>query len=106
MKSKYIVTSRLKAQQGKEDAMRLVLQKAVMECAHHEGMPLYSVQQSKAEPATFLFYEHFDSEETFKAHMESEEIAALVPELEELLDGEPKVEFWSMAGCTGGIQCQ
>ncbi|SIO12668.1 putative quinol monooxygenase [Halodesulfovibrio marinisediminis] len=100
-----VVTSHLRAKQGKEAELRSALEQLVQDCDHHEGLLLYSVHQDASDPASFLFYEHFLSEKAFRDHLASEELVNAQAILSELVEGESKIETWRMAARIGEI-CQ
>lgn len=100
-----VVTAHLRAKHGKEDELRIALEQLVQDCGHHEGLLLYSVHQDTADPASFLFYEHYLSEKALKDHLASAELVNAQPIFNELVDGEPKIETWRMAARIGEI-CQ
>ena len=98
-----VVSARLRAKSGKEDELKRVLSETVAACKEHKGLLLYSVQQDREDPASFLFYEHFSSQEAFQSHLDSPELAAAGKVLGELLDGEPEIRTWEMANSIGGF---
>lgn len=105
LKDILVVTSRLRAKQGKEDELRNALEQLIQECGHHEGLLLYSVHQDPSDLRSFLFYEHFLSERAFKDHLASEELAKAKVILENLIEGESQIDTWRMVSRIGEI-CQ
>ena len=102
----YITTTRLRALEGKAEELKEILRQTIKDCANHEGLLLYSVQQNTADPHEFLFYEHFVSEEALRAHLETPEIAKALKAFKGVVDeGARRLEIWKYIEATGGFTC-
>lgn len=102
----YITTARLRAREGKAEELKEILRQTIKDCATHEGLLLYSVQQNAADPHEFLFYEHFASEEALRAHLDTPEIAKALKAFTGVVDEESRsLETWKYIEATGGFTC-
>ena len=98
-----IVTATLRAKAGKEDALKVLLERAIKDSAHHKGLLFYSVQQNRQVPAEFIFLENFASQQDLDAHLAELGNMPVFAEIAELLDGEAKIDTWTSIAYTGGI---
>jgi quinol monooxygenase YgiN len=86
----------IKVKPGLEERAKQVLLSAVAPTRAETGCLNYDLHQSASDPAEFLFYENWASEEAFNAHTAStaEHRLALRQRLSELVDGPARLTFW------------
>ncbi len=101
----FIMTCRLKAKEGCEERLRLLLEDAVKQCSGQEGLMVYCLHQGKNDPAVFMLYEQFTSEASYRMHLDSDVIRKVQDKLIDILHEQPTVDFWVMLGKTGKKQC-
>jgi quinol monooxygenase YgiN len=90
------VVATLKIQPGKESEFEAVfgaLQEQVR--ANEPGCLMYDLFKSKAEEATYVVMEKYESEDALKAHGKTEYFRAAGPKLGGVLGGAPKVEYFT-----------
>lgn len=105
-KNLYITTARVRAVEGKAEELKAILAELVRDCAHHEGLLLYSAQQSATDPHEFLFYEHFASEAALQAHLDTPEISKALKAFEGVVDEESRsLETWKHVEAIGDFTC-
>lgn len=86
------VIANIKVKEDKvEEAKTFFKQLAVDTLAAEEGTLEYLVHQRKDEPATFVFYEKYSSDEAFAIH--GKNLAAKGKEFAGLLAGAPEIIF-------------
>ena len=64
--------------------------------ANEPGTLFYQLFQSKTDPATYYFLEHYASEEALKSHGESQHYLAAAPKLGACLAGAPDLQYLNM----------
>lgn len=84
----YIVNARLLAKPGQEDAILEAMRHVVPASRAEPGCIAYFAHQDVNDPRRFMFYEQYDDEAAFAAHIASEHYARWVagmiaPALEE-----------------------
>ncbi len=89
------VTAYITARPGRENALKAQLEAVIDACAHQEGLILYSVHQSLSNPAHFVFYEQFASQEALDKHAASEELRRHHEATKDMVL-ERSVETWQM----------
>ena len=90
------VIAAIRVKTGEEARARDVLERAVGPTLQEPGCLAYELHQSTANPAEFMFYERWSSEDALAAHAASTapHRARLRQQLGELADGRPTVTRW------------
>ena len=94
------VVATVKVKHGHEEQARQALRAAVAPTRAEPGCLQYDLHQSTTDPAQFLFYEAWSSDETFKAHSAStaEYRLELRKHLGGLMVGSPSLTLWHKVG--------
>ena len=93
-----VVVAHLAAKPGCEEALKAVLLSLVGPTRTEEGCLLYDLHQGIAEPARFVFYENWASQEALNKHLGSEHLRGTVGKATDLMDGQPSiVTYWKIA---------
>ena len=80
-----VITAVLKAQPGKEDALRQTLHQVIPPSREEEGCLTYVLHESIDTPGTFVFYEKYKHAEALDDHVNSPHYQAYRKEAESLL---------------------
>lgn len=75
-----------------QDAARDLIQELADESRKEEGIVDYQISEDIEDPRLFRFFEVYEDEGAFNAHMETEHVQEFVAGLSELVDGEPEME--------------
>lgn len=97
----HTIVAKLQAVEGKQDELRAALTEMVAAVKANEAgaVPTYSLHVANDDPATFLFYEQYTSDEAMQAHGQTAHMAELGAKLKGLLAGRPVIEhFTQIAG--------
>ena len=90
------VVARIRVKAGHEDTARDLLQAAVLPTLQEPGCLEYALHQSATDPAEFMFYERWESDDALTAHAASTAPHRVVlrQQLGELVDGTAYVGRW------------
>ena len=90
------VVATITVKAGQEARARAALQAIVPPTLQEPGCLAYDLHQSVTEPAVFMFFERWESDEALAAHAASSapHRLALREQLAELADGRPLVTRW------------
>jgi len=91
----YSVVAQVRAKPGKEDALRAATLPLIAQVRHDPKNLVYFLQEDRAKPGHFIFYEIFASEADFEAHNAMPYVQEWFAKLPELADG--GVEVMKMA---------
>lgn len=86
-----VVVARLKAKPGKESELEAELKALIPQTHREPGCLLYRLHRAVEDPARFVFYEHWASEEAFNAHMQTPYLQALLPRIPDLTAEPPDI---------------
>ena len=81
------VIARMTAQPGKEQELRSALESLVEPTLAEDGCVNYDLHVAHDDPATFFFYENWESAEKLQAHLANDHLVAFASRLDELLVG-------------------
>ena len=81
------VIARMTARQGKEQELRSALEELVPTTLAEDGNVNYDLHVSTDDPATFFFYENWESGEALDAHLANDHLVAFANRLDDLLVG-------------------
>jgi len=81
------VVATMRAQAGKEDALRDALISLVEPTTQEKGYVNYDLHQSIEDPAEFAFYENWESPEALDDHLAAPHLVDFVGKTPDLLDG-------------------
>lgn len=81
-----ILTAMVKAKAGQEEAVKEALVSLVEPTRKEPGCLCYNLHQSKSDPALFMFYEQWASQEAIEAHGKSPHMKALGDKLKDRTD--------------------
>lgn len=96
MSEAFTVIARIRAAEGKSDALAaLLVEQAAVVRAAEPGCLVYRVHRSTRDPALFVFYERYVDEAAFAAHRDAPHVAAFRERRarEGLADGPVDVEI-------------
>ena len=91
----YSVVAQVRAKPGKEDALRAATLPLIALVRHDPKNLVYFLQEDRAKPGHFIFYEIFASQADFEAHNAMPYVQEWFAKLPELADG--GVEVMKMA---------
>jgi quinol monooxygenase YgiN len=74
----YIICSQLLVKEGTEDAVAGVMAELVASSSAEPGCRLYLAHRHLEDPRRFMFYEQYDDQAAFEAHVASEHYQRLV----------------------------
>jgi quinol monooxygenase YgiN len=94
MKEMLTVVARLRAKPGREEEVKKALLDNVAPSRAERGCIDYDLHQSHEDPALFLFYENWESQEDLDAHSQSAHIQALRSRAGELLAEPALIELF------------
>src|ERR1017187_152139 len=99
MRSKtIIVAATFQARPRKEVELKIALISLVAPTRQEKGCISYPLHASPEDPAKFLFYENWTSKAALDAHMQSAQIKALLPRMDELCVAFPQIALWEKIG--------
>jgi quinol monooxygenase YgiN len=93
MKSLTVVAT-FEARPGKEAELRAALTGILAPTRKERGCLQYEFHQSAESPAKFLFYETWQDQAAFDAHMKSRHVVSLLPHVTELCAEFPHITLW------------
>ncbi len=90
------VVAIIRVKVGHEERARAVLQSIVPPTLQEPGCLAYDLHQSVTDPAEFMFFERWESDEALAAHAASSapHRLALREQLADVADGRPNVTRW------------
>ena len=83
------IVAKFRAKEGKEDALKRVLNTLVTKTRRELGCYQYDLLQSSADPRDFCMIERWDREESLAQHMASAHFTHAIAELKDLTEGAP-----------------
>ena len=92
------VVATFHARPGKEAELRAALIGLLAPTRKEPGCLNYDLHQSPEDPAKFLFHENWTSKAALDAHLQSPQIKALVPRVDELCVAFPEIKIWERIG--------
>jgi quinol monooxygenase YgiN len=92
------VVATFQARPGKETELKNALTGLVAPTRQEAGCLSYELHASPEDPAKFLFHENWTSQAALDAHMQSAQIKALLPRVDELCVAFPQIELWEKIG--------
>ena len=93
-----IVVATFQARPGKEGELRAALLGLLAPTRKESGCVNYDLHQSPEEPGKFLFHENWTSKAALDAHLQSPQIKALLPQVDELCVAFPEIKIWEKIG--------
>ncbi|MCU0443828.1 MAG: antibiotic biosynthesis monooxygenase [Microscillaceae bacterium] len=82
------IVAQIKAQTGKEEALKTELLQLVAETRQEAGCISYTLHQSPKDPTLFVMYENWASKEAIKAHSSTAHFTAFVAKMPHLCEGQ------------------
>jgi quinol monooxygenase YgiN len=92
------VVATFQARPGKEAELRAVLIGLIAPTRKEAGCLNYDLHQSTEDAAKFLFHENWTSKAALDAHLQSPQIKALIPRVDELCVAFPEIKLWEKIG--------
>lgn len=86
------VIARLRAKEGKEDALRTVLSALVNPSRREVACYQYDLLQSSTDPRMFCFVERWENDKALDVHGASEHVRRAGEQLADLVDGPPDIQ--------------
>lgn len=90
-RSEIIVIAELKAIPGHGEALRRVLQEAILPTRSEVGNDFYQLHEDRSDSNRFFFYERWQDQAAFNAHMNSAHANRLVEKAGPLLAAPPQI---------------
>ena len=88
------VVATFQARPGKEVELKIALIGLVAPTRLEKGCLSYDLHASPEDPTKFLFYENWTSQAALDAHMQSPQIKALLPRVDEFCAAFPEIKIW------------
>ena len=88
------VVATFQARPGKEAELKNALTGLVAPTRQEAGCLNYDLHASPEDPAKFLFHENWTSQTHLDAHLQSAQIKALLPRVDELCTAFPEIKIW------------
>jgi|ERR1017187_8735844 quinol monooxygenase YgiN len=88
------VVATFQARPGKEAELKNALIGLVTPTRKEAGCINYDLHASPEDPAKFLFHENWASQAHLDAHLQSPQIKALLPRVDELCVAFPEIKIW------------
>jgi quinol monooxygenase YgiN len=99
--TKRTVLARITALPGRRDDLAAAFG-AVVDAARAEaGTELYRMHLDRKNPDVLWFYEEYSSKDAMIAHMQSDVLAGVTTQTQDLLAGEPEMHFLEVVGDAG-----
>ena len=89
------VVATFQARPGKEAELKNALTGLVAPTRQEAGCLNYDLHASPEDPAKFLFHENWTSQAHLDAHLQSAQIKALLPRVDELCTAFPEIKIWA-----------
>ncbi len=90
-----IVSARMIAQNGKEDAARTALQSLLAPTRVEDGCIQYDMHESTDTPGTFFFFEIWESKAHLDAHLNTPHLQSFFGQAPDLFEGNPEITLWN-----------
>ena len=90
----YVVTIGYRAKAGKAETLERELRNRVPISRTEAGTLDYRLYRSTSDNHVFFIFSRYTSEKLFDLHLYEPYIVSMLAEIEELLDGSPKVETY------------
>ena len=88
------VVAHVKAQPGKEEAMRKELMSLVEPSRKDAGCLNYDLHQSVEDPTQFLFHENWTSKAHLDAHLAKPDLQAVLARAGQMVAEPPRITLW------------
>jgi len=88
------VVATFQARPGKETELKTALISLVAPTRNEAGCTNYDLHISPEDPAKFLFHENWASKAALDQHLQSAQIRALLPRMDELCVAFPEIKIW------------
>jgi quinol monooxygenase YgiN len=88
------VIARFRAKEGQESRLGQELQRLLAPTRAEDGCISYDLHQSTSDPALFVFYENWASQEALDAHFQTPHLQALLKLVSDLVEGRPDITKW------------
>lgn len=95
MSTPLTIIARVRAKAGQESRLREELRRLLAPTRVEAGCISYDLQQSQDDPALFLFYENWASQQALDAHFQTPHIQALMKVAPDLVDGPLDITKWT-----------
>ena len=92
------MTVQFKVKEGKEKAFEEAFAPAVAGTRKEPGCLAYFLNQDGDDPSTFLVFERFKNVAALESHAKTPHVAEVLKKITPLLDGDPAVKVYSIAG--------
>ena len=92
------VIATFQARPGKEAELRAALSGLLAPTRKETGCINYDLHISPEDPAKFLFHENWTSQAALDAHLQSPQVKALLPRVDELCVAFPQITTWGKIG--------
>ena len=92
------VVATFQARPEKEAELRSALIGLLAPTRKESGCLNYDLHQSLEEPGKFLFHENWASQAALDAHLQSPQLKALLPRVDELCVASPEIKIWEKIG--------
>ena len=89
-----VVVAKLKAKEGSEKKMKVLLTGMVEQVKKEADTLVYSLHQDLSHPGVFLFYEKYKDADALTFHSETSYFKDLFTVLKPLLEEAPKIEMY------------
>ena len=88
------VVATFQARPGKEAELRAALVGLLAPTRNESGCLNYDLHQSPEDTGKFMFHENWTSKAALDAHLQSPQIKALLPRVDELCVAFPEIKIW------------
>ena len=92
------VVATFQARPGKEADLRAALLGLLAPTRKESGCLNYDLHQSPEDSAKFLFHENWTNKAALDEHLQSSQIKALIPRVDELCVAFPEIKIWEKIG--------
>jgi quinol monooxygenase YgiN len=90
------ILARFRARPGQQTRLLEELKRLPTPTRSEKGCITYELHQSESDPALFVFYENWASQEALDSHSNSPHLKALLKLVPELVAGQPEITKWKM----------
>ena len=94
--SEVTILAHFRAKPGQEARLLRELKRLPEPTRAEAGCITYELHESQSDPAAFVFYEKWVSQEALDAHFGTPHLQALLKLVPELVEGSPEITKWSM----------
>jgi len=91
-----VIVARATAKPGKEEDLNHQLLELVKATHLEEGVLVYDLHRSTDNPAQFLMYEQYASQQAFEAHIAGQPLQHFLTLVPELVDGEVEIRQFAL----------